>query len=269
MEILFLIMIFVFGLCLGSFINMAVYRVAVKYGLEKENKKVEDKKRSFCDYCGKKLSIYENIPILSWLIQKGKSRCCKKNLSILYPVVEILTGLLLVFFNYRYGIITNLLYSFDLTNLIRLGVSLLLILLLVFSLAFDLKYMILPDFSTIILIVMAFLGVIFDKINIIPYLLSGVGAFGFLYLLYLITKKKGMGFGDVKFAFFMGLFLGWPKVGVAMYIAFILGALIGLIGIIFGKMGRKSKIPFGPFLIIGFFLAWWWGEQFIRVFLKM
>lgn len=263
-------MIFVFGLCLGSFINMAVYRVAIKYGLEKESKKVKDKKRSFCDYCGKQLKFYENVPVLSWLVQRGKSRCCHKKLPVLYPIVEILTGVLLVFFNYKYGIISNLLYSFDLINSIRLVISLVLITLLVFSMAFDLKYLILPDFSTIILIVMAFLGVVFDEVNIIPYLLSGVGAFIFLYLLHLITKGKGMGFGDVKFALFMGLFLGWPKIGVAMYSAFILGALVGLLGMVFvKKMNRKSKIPFGPFLITGFFLAWWWGDKILALILKV
>jgi prepilin signal peptidase PulO-like enzyme (type II secretory pathway) len=269
MEIFFLILIFVFGLCMGSFINMMVYRVAVKYGLEKENKKIRNKTRSYCDFCGRQLKWYENIPVLSWLFQKGKSRCCRKKLPALYPIVEVLTGVLLVFFNYKYGIISNLLYSFELIGLMRLGISLILITLLVFSAAFDLKYMILPDFSTVILIIMAFLGVVFDEPNVVPYLLSGLGAMAFLYLLYLITKKKGMGFGDVKLALFMGLFLGWPKIIVAFYSAFVLGALYGIMGMMLKKVNKKSKVPFGPFLIIGFFLAWWWGEKIIYLILNI
>jgi leader peptidase (prepilin peptidase)/N-methyltransferase len=107
--------------------------------------------------------------------------------------------------------------------------------------------------------------VVFDEPNIVPYLLSAVGAAGFLGLLYLITKGKGMGFGDVKLAAFMGLFLGYPKIIGAFYIAFIVGAVIGLILMIFKKANRKTQIPFGPFLILGTTIAWWWGDFFFKL----
>ena len=125
--------------------------------------------------------------------------------------------------------------------------------------------MILPDFVVITLIIISFLGVVFDEPYIIPYLISAIVGSGFLLFLYLITKKRGIGFGDVKLAVFMGLFLGWPKIILAMYIAFIVGAIIGVIGIFLKKINKKSQIAFGPFLILGTIIVWFWGDQIINL----
>lgn len=221
---------------------MAIYRVAINCKLESEKFKVKSKKRSFCDYCGRQLRWYENIPVLSWIIQGGKSRCCQTPLPRSYPIVELLVGGLFV------------LVGFNL-------VGWLVIALLVFSAVFDAKYMILPDFSTLALIIIALLGVVFDEVNIVPYLVSvGAGA-GFLLLLNLLTRGKGMGMGDVKLAIFMGLFLGWPKMLVAMYLAFITGAVVGLGWLVLKKKKRKSEIAFGPFLILGTGIAWYYGNR--------
>ena len=237
---------------------MLVYRTAVDYKLEKKKFKVKGEKRSFCDYCGRQLEWSENVPILSWLIQKGKTRCCGKKLPVSYPIVELLMGILFLIYEMmmtpRSGG-ASVLFIF----------GLLIIVFLVFSAVFDLKYMILPDFSTIILIVLSFLGVIFDEANIIPYLLSALVASGFLLILNFFTKGKGMGMGDVKLAIFMGLFLGHPKTIVAFYVAFIVGAIFGLILMILKKANKKSQVPFGPFMIFGFFVAWWWGEKIVEL----
>lgn len=256
-------MVFILGLCLGSFVNMLVYRVAIKYKLKRTAfaKATASRSRSFCDYCGKQLNWYENIPIFSWLVQKGKSRCCQKKLSQLYPIVELLTGVLMVLAVIRFNLLSG---QFSLMiEILRIFWLMLIVTLLVFLAVFDFKYMILPDFAIIILIILSFFGVIFDEPNILPYLISAVGASGFLLILYLITKGKGMGFGDVKLAVFMGLFLGWPNIIVAMYVAFISGALIGLIGMLTKKMAKKTKIAFGPFLIFGTLVAWIWGKQIL------
>jgi len=258
MQLLIGFFVFVLGLCFGSFINMLVYRTAVDYKLEKKKFKVKGEKRSFCDYCGRQLEWSENVPILSWLIQKGKTRCCGKKLPVSYPIVELLMGILFLIYEMmmtpRSGG-ASVLFIF----------GLLIIVFLVFSAVFDLKYMILPDFSTIILIVLSFLGVIFDEANIIPYLLSALVASGFLLILNFFTKGKGMGMGDVKLAIFMGLFLGHPKTIVAFYVAFIVGAIFGLILMILKKANKKSQVPFGPFMIFGFFVAWWWGEKIVEL----
>ena len=256
---------FVLGLCFGSFVNMLIYRVAINYKLKKTTfaKATASQRRSFCDYCGRQLGWYENIPVISWVIQKGKTRCCGKKLSVLYPVVEMLMGALFVI-NYLVGVIHK--------SPLHLILGLVIIVFLVFSGMFDLKFMILPDFSTVILVICALALWFIRNTEQWNYFWSSILSFGFLGLLYLITKKKGIGFGDVKLAIFMGLFLGYPKIIVAFYIAFVVGAIVSLVLIFFKKASRKTQIPFGPFLIFGTLIAWWWGNlilglsvfQFIR-----
>ena len=254
MEICLLIIIFVLGLCFGSFVNMLTYRIEIRYGMNKPitKKQETNKKRSYCDYCGRQLNWYENIPVVSWMIQKGKTRCCQKKLPVLYPIVEIATGLLFLIYESRFMIQES--------NIILWILGLVIIVFLVFSGVFDLKYMILPDFSTGILVSSALVLWFSGHFGDWNYLLSSILSFGFLGFLYLITKKRGMGFGDVKLAIFMGLFLGYPKIIVAFYVAFVVGAIISLVLIISKKATRKTQIPFGPFLILGTFIAWFWGD---------
>ena len=248
-----LVIVFVLGLCAGSFVNMLIYRTALRYGVESRKFKVKSKKRSFCDFCGRQLRWDENIPVISWLIQKGKSKCCHKKLPVVYPLLELFTGLIFVI---NFEILKQV------QNDVAMSVvSLVMITLLIFSAVFDLKYMILPGFSSVILIVIALLGVIFDEKNIIPYLVSAVGASGFLGILYIVTKGKGMGDGDVILAIFMGLFLGWPKIIVALYLAFIGGAIIGIILLVLKKVKMKSEIPFGPMLIMATLFTWYYGDR--------
>jgi prepilin signal peptidase PulO-like enzyme (type II secretory pathway) len=267
MNYVFSLFIFITGLCFGSFVNMLVYRKALKYDLKKNKitKKILSSKKSFCDYCGKELKWFENIPVFSWFIQKGKTRCCNKKLSKSYPFVELLTASLFLVLDQKYSLVSALIENFGWITWVRIIFAVLFITLLVFSFVFDYKYLILPDFSTIILIIIAFLGVVFDEKDLLPYLLSALGASAFLLTLNLITKDKGMGMGDVKFAIFMGLFLGFPNIIVAFYVAFVLGAIVGLFLMLFGRANKKSQIAFGPFLIIGLFVAWWWGELIVKL----
>jgi prepilin signal peptidase PulO-like enzyme (type II secretory pathway) len=241
MEIFMGAIVFLIGLCCGSFVNMLVYRTEIKYELKKSKFKGTDRDRSYCDFCGKQLHWYENIPVFSWLVLGGKSRCCRKKLPIQYPLVELSTGILFLFFinNYLAMIIGTL---------------------LVFEFVFDLKWMILPDFSTYILIGIAFILALVGG-HACPPLLSGLGAFLFLLLIHLVTRGRGMGFGDVKLALFMGLFLGWPKIIVAFYFAFISGAIIGIGLIVSKKLKRSSQVPFGPFLIVGTVVAYLIGDS--------
>jgi len=247
---------------------MLVYRTAIKYKLKSEKFKIKSKNRSFCDYCGKQLNWYENIPVISWLILKGKTKCCQKKLPLSYPIVELLMGVLFVFGCYILGFRFQ---TLDISNIFSLLTGLVLIInfviivFLVFSTVFDLKYMILPDFSTIILIICAVVLILggFKGLFLQNFLTALIAAV-FLLVLNLITKGKGMGMGDVKLAIFMGLFLGFPKIIVAFYVAFIVGAITGIFLMIFKKAKKKTQIPFGPFLILGTFVSWWWGEQIIK-----
>jgi len=258
MEMLFGIIFFVLGLCFGSFVNMLVYRTAVKYKLIKGRDKshLYDKNRSFCDYCGRQLKWYENVPVFSWLFLKGKTKCCHKKLPISYPVVELVTGVLFLVYFFKFNIFEENVWFWVL--------GLIIIVFLVFSAVFDLKYMILPDFSTVILIFISFLVFLINGENIFLNLLVALGASGFLLFLNLITRGNGMGMGDVKLAIFMGLFLEGPKAIIAFYVAFVVGAIWGLLLMFFKKATRKSQVPFGPFMILGVFVAWWWGDFFLK-----
>lgn len=258
MEILVNILVFILGLCMGSFVNMLVYRTAVRYKLKVSKVDKVGKSRSFCDFCGRQLKWYENIPVVSWLVLKGKTKCCRKKLPVLYPIVEIGVGIILVIFNLKYPW-----WQVDVGYWV-LGT--LILTLMVFLVIFDYKYMILPDFAVIILIVLALLNLVFYQDNLINHLISSVLATGFLVFLNLITRGKGMGWGDIKLAVFMGLWLGYPKIVIAMYLAFIIGALISLMLIIKKRATKKSLIAFGPFLLLGVLIAWWWGDNLWQLF---
>ncbi|MDD2225101.1 MAG: prepilin peptidase [Candidatus Shapirobacteria bacterium] len=257
MEILIGVIVFVLGLCFGSFVNMLVYRTAVDYKLENKKFKVKGEKRSFCDYCGRQLKWYENIPVFSWLILKGKTKCCHKKLPLSYPVVELVMGFLFLI---------SVFIGRPQESPLQFGLGFLIIVFLVFSAVFDLKYMILPDFSTVILIMCGLVLLVGTRHGAyLQNIIVALGASGFLLILNLITKGNGMGMGDVKLAIFMGLFLGGPKTILAFYVAFIVGAIVGLILMIFKKATKKSQVPFGPFMILGILVAWWWGEKVVEL----
>ena len=242
-------LIFLLGLAVGSFINMAVYRYSQRWRIKDI---LAGAKFSSCDFCGRRLSWRENIPVASCWAQGRKSRCCRKKLPVTYPVVELATGALFLIYSLRF-----ITYG---SNIVFFLLGLAMIALLVFSAVVDAKYLILPDEVTAMLIIIAVLGVVFDEKNIVPYLGSALGAAGFLGVIYLLSGGRGMGLGDVKLAVFMGLFLGWPQILLAVYTAFVAGAIVGLGLMMAGKAGRKTQIPFGPFLILGTIAAWFWGN---------
>jgi len=239
-EIYIGIMFFVLGLCVGSFLNMAIFRLAKKYKLLSTKYQVLSTKRSYCDYCGRQLFWYENVPVISWVMQLGKTRCCGKKLPVQYPLLELTMGIIFLMIggNYIYLIIASL---------------------LVFSLVFDLKYMILPDRTNLALVIIA---LILYRNNI----LVGLGSMLFFFILNRIKIRgsEAMGMGDVKYALFMGLFLGWPNIIVAIYFAFVVGAIVSLILLSLKIVKKENPIPFGPFLILGTVVAKIFGDKLIN-----
>lgn len=250
MEIFLGIMAFILGACGGSFVNMLVFRTAERYEITNYKLRITNKDRSYCDFCGRQLRWYENIPIVSWLVLKGRTKCCHNPLPWEYPVVEIGTGVIFLMLLWAQRIAP-----------IQIAAGAVVATLLVFSTVFDLKYMILPDFSTYILIS---IGILLNPD--MSHLLTAAGSFMFLGSLYLITKGKGMGFGDVKLTIVMGLFLGWPKIVVAFYVAFIVGAMVGVVLLGLKIVNKKQPIPFGPFLIFGLVTAYFFGDKILYYF---
>lgn len=226
--------LFILGLAVGSFLNVCADRLSHEKSILG---------RSSCDYCKKKLAPIDLIPVLSFLLQKGRCRYCKKKLSFYYPLVEIVTGLTYVFlfFSVKQPVVETVLYFGLFSVLIAVFFS-------------DLKYQIIPDELQIALFLFAlaiFLvrnaGVVFLGFQT----LQGLVVAAPMYLLYRLTKRKGMGFADVKLAFTMGFFLGWLWGFVALYLGFVFGAVIGITLLISRQKKWKSKIAFGPFLVLG------------------
>lgn len=244
--------VFFLGLCVGSFLNVLIYRMPRGLGFVKG--------RSFCPKCKNKLSWFDNLPLVSFVLLKGKCRYCRKTISWKYPAVELLTG-------------TVFLLSY-LSSLSCLSYLLFAGLIVVFFI--DLEYQIIPDEVilplAVLFIVQGIIEIILSPLNtnflILNTFFPAIGSFLFLYSIYLITKGKGMGFGDVKLAFLMGLVLGWPKIIVAFYLAFLTGAIIGIILILLRKAKLKQKIAFGPFLVLGTMIAYLWGDKIIN-FIKV
>lgn len=224
------------------------------------------KGRSYCDKCKKTLRWYDLIPILSFVFIRGKCRYCHFPISFYYPLVELLTGLMFVFV-YFYFLKVDLLFTiYDLRFLANYLYYLFILSSFIIVFFTDLKYGIIPD--VILYPAIAVTAIFNFQLSIINYSLSGLGAFLFLLSLYLLTRGKGMGFGDVKLAFLKGLFLGFPKIVAALYIAFLTGAIVGLILIIWKKKRLLgSTIPFGPFLVLGTILSLFLGEKIVQLVL--
>lgn len=241
---MFLLLIFVLGLAIGSFLLVLADRIP-------KNEPVF-LGRSHCDHCQKTLSYKDLVPFFSFIAFNGKCRYCKKSLSLYYPAVELLTGVLFV--------LTYLMVAHG-----ELGFFLFIVSVLVVIFFADLKYGLIPFVIIFPAIIITFLYIILNTQYVIQnHFLSALGAAGFFLLIFLITRGRGMGFGDVVLAFFMGLLLGFPEIIVALYAAFLTGTAASLILILRGK--KKffgSTIPFGPFLILGTYVSLFWGKTII------
>jgi len=244
--------VFVFGLCVGSFLNCFIYRLEQK-------KKITG--RSFCPHCKHTLEWIDLVPVLSFLFLRGKCRYCGKKISIQYPLVEIATGLIFL-------LILNL--KFEILNFIDLAFWFYIASSLIIIFIYDLKHYLIPDKVLFPAIIITFFYNLFVNFSLITnFLIAVVIASGFFLTIFLVSKGKWMGFGDVKLAVLMGLLLGVKNVLVALFLAFFLGAVISIILIILNRKKLKSEIPFGPFLIAGTFLAMIWGQQIVLWYLNM
>jgi leader peptidase (prepilin peptidase)/N-methyltransferase len=232
-----------FGAAIGSFVNVLAYRLPRRESIVKP--------RSSCTACHTPIAPYDNIPVVSWLLLRGRCRHCGDRISIRYPIVEALTGVLFVVVGLKIGIEPELLPS------------LALVLTLVAAAETDLEYRIIPNRLLAPAAVAAIvLWAIADPGRLPENLIAGVAAGG-LMLLTAVAYPAGMGMGDVKLAAVMGLYLG-KSVGPALFIGFAAGAVVG-IGIVIarGPKARKQGVPFGPFLAFGGLVALLWGPEII------
>jgi leader peptidase (prepilin peptidase)/N-methyltransferase len=258
----------IFGLIVGSFLSVVISRLETGEGLLLG--------RSKCPKCKKKIKSYDLVPLLSFMVLKGKCRHCDKRISAFYPLIEILTGALFALLYYRFA------EAFSGVNIYLFFILHLLILVsLIVTFFYDWFYYIIPDK---ILIPVGVITLIASAINVLltkqfqldffiykPEILSLVLGLiiggGFFLFLVLISREKWMGWGDVKLGAFLGAILGYPSILVALFFAFILGSIVSLVLISLKKKKMKDIIPFGPFLVLGGLIALFAGKWIVNWYL--
>jgi leader peptidase (prepilin peptidase)/N-methyltransferase len=253
-----LILIFIFGLIIGSFLNCVIWR------LYKEESFVSGK--SYCPHCRHSLGFWDLFPVLSYLFLRGKCRYCKGIISFQYPLIELITAILFSSVFIYLGSIISLGLFFWLT----------IISFLIVIFVFDLKYFIIPDeviypaiFLSIIWLLYSFFTGTISSHEMILSIFSSLGAALFFFLIWFFSKGTAMGFGDVKLALLIGLLLGFPNTIVALFLGFLLGAIIGSVMILLKKKGLKSEVPFAPFLVVGIIISFFFGNNIVSWYLSL
>ena len=240
--------IFLFGMAVGSFLNVCIYRLPRPLSLIRP--------RSMCPSCQAKVAFYDNIPVLSYLWLRGRCRHCGAAISLRYPMVEVVSGLFAVAILIHYGL------SWEALLLYALVVALLVVTFI------DIDHQIIPDVITYPGIAVGFLasfltGHITYKESLFGIILGG----GILLLVasgyHLLTKREGMGGGDIKLLAMIGAFLGWKGIIFTIFVGSAIGAAVGTVSALRTEKGRKLAIPFGPFLSLGALLFIFFGPQII------
>jgi len=290
-----LALFFISGLVVGSFLNVVIYRL--------ENKKRKTLGgRSFCPKCEAKIAWYDNMPVISWVFLNGKCRSCDKKISIQYPLVELGTGLIFSAIGWFFldsgqarmtemgASMTHFLSVIPALNqssaqasagiqpfagVLNLLFWLFFAACLIIIFVYDFKHQIIPDEVIYPALVGALLFAGIQALTgkdlnfLTDHLLAGLAAGSFFYFLAVVSKGKWMGGGDIKLVTFMGLALGLQGVLVALYISFVLGALVGVFALLSKQKKLGSKIAFGPFLVIGTFASLFFADTLVSFYVKM
>lgn len=249
MEIYWLLVFFLFGITFGSFYNVVGLR------LPKQMPFVHD--HSHCPTCQHRLRWHELVPIVSYLWQRGTCTHCDARISPVYPCMELLTGLL---FAYSYFI-----FGFQ----IELITAILFISLLIIISVSDIAYMLIPN-----KILLSFLPILIMMRIIVPLnpwydmIVGAIVGFGLIALI-IIVSKGGMGAGDMKLFFVLGVVIGWKQVLLTFFLASLIGTLFGLILKSLQKLKRKQPIPFGPSIAIAALIAYFHGETLLALYLSL
>lgn len=226
-------LVFILGAIIGSFLNVCIYRIPAGLSVVKP--------RSRCPHCQTTILWYHNIPIVSWMLLKGRCAYCQAEVAVRYPLVETLTGFLFALFFYRFAF-------HPVTPVVLLLVAALVVITFI-----DLDHQIIPDVISLPGIPIGFLCSFFVPWVSWPESLWGIllggGSLLSIALGYeLLTKKEGMGLGDVKLLAMLGAFLGWPAIFPIIFLGSVLGTLVGIPLMLIKKADSKLAVPFGPFL---------------------
>ena len=255
------VFIFLFGLVVGSFLNVCIYRIPLP------DVSIHSPRRSFCPDCKEPINFYDNIPVLSYLLLWGKCRSCKAKISVIYPLVELATAALFLFMFYHFGVTLEFLLALAFIAVL-LPISVI-----------DARHYIIPN---VIIVTGLILGVIivcaiaYQRTDVWYLLTRFIGAVAGGLMLWLIAvigsavlRKKAMGGGDIKLMVLIGLFLGaWPELVMVIAFSALSGAIVGSALIISGRKSRQSPIPYGPFLAGAAVLVLLWGDTLWDMYLR-
>jgi len=245
------IIIIAFGLIFGSFLNVVIYRLPLEMSIVKPG--------SSCPECGNMVRAYDNIPVLSYISLLGKCRDCKTHIPVRYPLVEIFIA-----FTFWYS------YKLAEYGIVHLIFTIIFLLILTALCLIDLKHMILPDELTLggsaFFLIYSFFN---PEVRTVEALLSAFGVtliFAGIYIFYIKVRKiEGLGQGDIKMVFLLGIFLGIQKLIVTILLASVSGLAVGIVIIILKKKDFKYALPFGTFLSIGGYISYFFGDKILKI----
>ena len=251
MECLAQIFSTILGAIVGSFLNVCIYRIPSGKSIVFP--------ASYCPTCGHPVKVYDNIPIISYILLRGKCRNCHKRISPIYPAIELLTAVMSLILFRKYGLSFEYLFSFVFTCA------------LIVITFIDLKHQIIPDIITLPGIpLFALAAIFFMDVTIKDSLIGILAGGGCLYLValmyQLLTKRDGMGGGDIKLLAMLGGFLGWQSLWFVIMASSLIGAAAGISVMISKGKDSKYAIPFGPFLSIGAIAYIFWGNMVMKLF---
>ncbi len=242
LTIMLYIIVFLYGIVIGSFLNVCIYRIPEQQDIVKV--------RSHCMSCGYQLKWYDNIPLLSYICLGGKCRKCKTKLSVQYPLIEALNGILYVVIFYVNGVsVESLLYCLLTSALITLSII-------------DLRTYEIPFGINLFILALGLIRVCLDYQNWLNYGIGFLAVSGFLYLLYVLSKGRAIGGGDIKLMAVCGLLLGWKLIVLSFFVGCIIGSVIHVIRMRLSD--ADHVLAMGPYLSLGVFICMLWGDAFLN-----
>lgn len=248
-----LIILFILGTIIGSYVNSVVFRL----GLGTK----DSPQRSYCLHCFRTLEPKDLIPLISFLILRGKCRYCKQSISYRYLIGELVMGGVFVLVGLNHSYLS-----------VNLGYYLIVASVLTALFFTDLYEGVLPDKIVFLGVIITLIYLVISQRGLTPLInsiISGLASALFFFTFVYFSKGKALGLGDVKFAFWLGLLLGWPEIALALFIAFLTGALCGVILILLRVKKFGQTIPFGPFLSLGSLATLVWGKQILNWYLSL
>lgn len=246
-----LILSFIIGACIGSFLNVCIYRIPKNESIVLSTSK--------CGVCGHRLDFKNMIPVLSYILNKGKCAYCGSKYSIRYMWVELITASIFAYVLVQSSAVTNFV------------LDILLMCLFIVIIFIDIDHLIIPNRLVLAVVVVGVINVWVGNTTVtesVCGVLTGLGIMGFIYLIGVTFYKRidVLGLGDVKLTFALGILLSARGIVIMMYVAVIVCGILGIYLMIKGQ-AKNKKIPFGPFIILGAFTAYYYGDQIISAWL--